>query len=231
MKTLKVLAVLSIAASSLFAAQEPGFFVGAGVGKAQLKNATITKYNPLASPSPEALPSRNNTNNVSVAAATVGYVFNSDWDLRLTYTGFGEAEINFPGPRYPGIFFATTPDEIVRDAVIYRTNMVTLLPVYTISVNDRFRVSGGVGVNYATVGWHSETTVHSFIPNMYISNRSADKTEHNWTVAVQLGAEYYLLRQLSLGVTGNYSEAKAKLGSNNLNIKATSLQFAAKWYF
>ena len=158
MNTLKVLAVLSIVASSAFAAQESGFFVGAELGRARLKNDGFTVYNSIASTGPEALPALDTTNNVSVGRLTMGYAFNKEWDLRLSYTRFGEAEIRVAGPVFPGIYFAVGPYYYPRNVVIYKTSMVTVLPVYSIALTERLRVSGGLGFNYATTDSHFEAT-------------------------------------------------------------------------
>lgn len=238
MKTMKVWAVLSIAASTVFAVPESGFFIGAEAGKARLKNDDFTVYNVVASPSPEALPSQDTTNNVSVARLTAGYAFTKEWDLRLSYTRFGEGKINFPGPRYPGMVFVTAPDEYLSNVIKYRTNLFTLMPVYSISPTSRLRLNGGLGLNYATTESHFEATRLSFIPRTTTFYRLAGETEHQWSLAVQFGVEYFVMEHLSLGVTADYSEAKAKVppgwaraADTTFSIKAASVQFAALWHF
>ena len=75
MNVLKLLAAISILASSAFA-QNPGFFVGAGGGLARLNVSSFAVYNPLASiaghPEGEAVKAIDGRSNVSVARLTGG---------------------------------------------------------------------------------------------------------------------------------------------------------------
>lgn len=238
MNILKVLGVLSIATSTVFAAPGSGFFVGAEIGRARLKNDGFTVYNPLASPSPEALPALDKTNNVSVARLTVGYSFTEEWGLRLSYTGFGEAEVRVAAPVYPGMVFVIPPDTYPRNVVRYKTSMFTLLPVYSIPLGDRLRLSGGIGLNYATTKSHFETTrVQYLIGTRYDS--FAEDTEHKLGLALQFGVDYFVIENLSLRVTANYADAKANVppapmwgrSAADFGIKAMSVQFAVAWHF
>lgn len=239
MKILKVWAVLSIAASSAFAAPQSGFFVGAELGRARLKNDDFKVYNQVASPSPETLPSLDTSNNVGVARLTVGYAFNKEWDLRLSYTRFGEAEIAVTAPRYPGIVFAIAPDSYPRNVVVYQTSMVTVLPVYTISATDRLRFNGGIGFNYATTNSHFETVRYQNLSGTR-ADSFAEDSESDLGLVFQFGVEYFVIKNLSLQATANYSEATAKVPPSSMwgrgagatfKIKAISVQFAAAWHF
>jgi opacity protein-like surface antigen len=249
MKTLKLLAVLSIFASSAFA-QNPGFFVGAGGGLARLDVGTFTVYNPRASisvqPEGEHLDAIDRRSNVSVARLTVGYNFAENFALQLSYAAYGTGTVRVALPLYPGYEWAVGAGAPTyqRNELKYKPSALTLTPSYTYAVSEKSRVIVGAGVNYGMTSSHFEDT---FIPGATISPANlvpqshsyAEEKDNSLGFILSLGVNRLITDNLSVELTGNYSTLKAKVPSSpwgsvsksDVTINAFGAELALLWHW
>ena len=249
MKTFKLLAVLSILASSAFA-QNPGFFVGAGGGLARLDVGTFTMYNPSAAitgqPEGEHLDAIDRRSNVSVARLTVGYSFTENFALQLSYAAYGTGEVKVAFPLYPGFEWATGAGAPTyqRQVLRYKPTALTLVPSYTYAVGDKSRVIVGAGINYGLTTSHFEDTFISggtvspvnLVPQ---SHSYAEEKDHSLGFILSLGVNRLITDNLSVELTGNYSTFKTKVptspwtssSKSDVTINSFGIELALLWHW
>jgi len=221
MNALKLLAVISILASSALA-QEPGFFVGAGGGLARLDVGRFTVYNPNAvitgHPEGEPLASIDGRSNVSVARLNVGYNFTEDFALQLSYVAYGTGEVKMPFPLYPGYVWGVGggAPTYQRHVLRYKPTSFTLMPSYTYAVGEKSRVIVGAGINYGMTSSHFEDTTipgGTVAPGNLVpqSHSFAEETEHALGFILSLGINRLITEHFSVELTGNFSTFRTKI--------------------
>lgn len=243
MKTIALLVATAVSTTAAFG-QKSGFFIDAGAGVAQMKTGDFAVFNPVASvpgqPLGEALPALDRTSRVSVARLTLGYAFNENWDLRLSYAGYGSGEVRLAFPTYPGIFFVTAPDQYERHVMSYDAAAFALLPVYTHALDDRLRLKIGAGLSASHTSAHIEATYSSgaILPRPAATAHSyAGASETSLGYILLLGVDCAISRHFSIGISADYGTMQAKVPASpwanrsrsSVPVTALGAELVATW--
>lgn len=208
-------------------------------------------YNPVASipgqPQGEMLVAIDKKDTVSVARLTVGYQFNENWDLQLSYADYGTGEAKVAFPLYPGFAWAMVigngPDVYQRHVLRYKPTAVVLMPSYNHDVGDNLRIKVGAGVSYCSTSSHFEATYKEgaviFPAPGFEAYSYRKETDHSLGFIASLGADYKLTNKLSAAISGNYSIFKAKVpgspwverSKSSVNITSFGAELALVWHW
>ncbi len=214
MKTIKLMAVVSILASSALA-QIPGFYVSAGGGLAEVKAgdfALTTSYG-------EKLKSKDAKNRVPVVCLDVGYQFNENWDLGLRFTKYSKAEINMDFPKFTGLVSIVPFPDYSRHVFYYDTVRLALVPSYTFAAGDQFRLRASAGAVCSQTRSHFEADYYIWYsgrPNEQRHDSYPTGKKTDWSYVASLGAEWVFTKYLSLGLTGTVSPYKISIPASQV---------------
>lgn len=182
----------------------------AGVGVAQLNAGSFTQTTSYG----EVLKTTDTRDAVGFAKIGFGYQFDENWAIVLSVADYATAEVKVSFPWYPGVLSILPMPSYSRNVLKYETTRFTLVPSYTYELSDKLRVRGGAGATCSRTDSHFETTYYAVFsgpPAGTFSESYAKERKTSWSYVVSLGAEYALTKNLSIGITGDYSPYKIKV--------------------
>ena len=150
-------------------------------------------------------------------AAFVGYQFNKNWGLELGYRQF-ELEDSFSRETFASdtVYLEEEWEESIE------AQQLSLMPIYSYHLNEKWKLKGGVGVAYTQYEQHAEystekeTIFDEDIPGSETS-LSSKRDQQQWGGIAMVGVEYNILSNLSVGAAAKY-HADSYAESLSLNI-------------
>ncbi|WP_390242639.1 AcfA family outer membrane beta-barrel protein [Vibrio sp. R78045] len=157
-----------------------------------------------------------------IATAFVGYAFNESWALEL---GYSQYELDDSRSNDLGIVSVDGKDywqEMDWDSSI-KTKQISLAPVYTYAMDDKWSVKFKAGVTYtqyqSKAGKYEELELlinDDVEINNMLSHHSQSTNE--WGGMIAFGTEYEVLPQLSIGANVKYqADSYANTASFNVS--------------
>jgi len=153
-------------------------------------------------------------------SAFVGYQFDKNWALELGYRQF-ELEDSLSTDTL--ISETVYAEEEWEESV--EVKQISLMPVYSYPLNEKWNLKGGLGVTYtqyeqsSEYSYEEETIYDQDVAGSETSQSTSAK-QHQWGGIASVGVEYNIATNLSIGASAKY-HVDSYADSLSLNISTT----------
>ncbi|MFT3781013.1 MAG: outer membrane beta-barrel protein [Nibricoccus sp.] len=165
----------------------------------------------------EVLPVTSRNATAGTFNACVGYQFNEDWGLNLAFINFEPVTARLAKPNVSAPLAGIPAPSFFRNNLRYSAMQWALMPTYTITEDDRFRVLATAGVTYSPTDAQFETeyyATYSGRPPGMSKYTTQKQKNYGWGYAAGCSAELALSKHFSLSLSAVYAPLKVKLPSS-----------------